>query len=48
MKILQIVKRRVPAPLIEYEQRTLKFTLSKSRKKEGNELESVLRITVCL
>ncbi|EJW75207.1 hypothetical protein WUBG_13885, partial [Wuchereria bancrofti] len=29
-----IVKRRVPVPLIEYEQRTLKFTLSKSRKKE--------------
>ncbi|EFO28081.2 hypothetical protein LOAG_00393 [Loa loa] len=29
-----IVKRRVPMPLIEYEQRTLKFTLSKSRKKE--------------
>ncbi|VDN87593.1 unnamed protein product, partial [Brugia pahangi] len=31
-----IVKRRVPVPHIEYEQRTLKFTLSKSRKKEGN------------
>ncbi|KAK6105611.1 PDZ domain (Also known as DHR or GLGF) family protein [Brugia pahangi] len=29
-----IVKRRVPVPHIEYEQRTLKFTLSKSRKKE--------------
>ncbi|KAI6241188.1 hypothetical protein M3Y99_00342000 [Aphelenchoides fujianensis] len=29
-----IVKRRVPIPLIELEQRTLKFTLSKSRKKD--------------
>ncbi|VDK48397.1 unnamed protein product [Anisakis simplex] len=29
-----IVKRRAPIPLIEFEQRTLKFTLSKSRKKE--------------
>ncbi|KAK0425013.1 hypothetical protein QR680_008982 [Steinernema hermaphroditum] len=29
-----IVKRRVPLPMIEYEQRTLKFTLSKSRKKD--------------
>ncbi|VDK88606.1 unnamed protein product [Litomosoides sigmodontis] len=34
MHLLYIVKRRVPVPLIEYEQRTLKFTLSKSRKKE--------------
>ncbi|KAI6207689.1 hypothetical protein M3Y96_00035600 [Aphelenchoides besseyi] len=29
-----IVKRRVPIPLLEFEQRTLKFTLSKSRKKD--------------
>ncbi|KAE9550890.1 hypothetical protein FO519_005893 [Halicephalobus sp. NKZ332] len=29
-----IVKRRVPVPFIEFEQRTLKFTLSKSRKKD--------------
>ncbi|KAH7728368.1 PDZ domain protein [Aphelenchoides avenae] len=29
-----MVKRRVPVPFIELEQRTLKFTLSKSRKKE--------------
>ena len=29
-----IVKRRVPIPFIEFEQRTLKFTLSKSRKKD--------------
>uniref|UniRef100_A0A915DZ99 PDZ domain-containing protein n=1 Tax=Ditylenchus dipsaci TaxID=166011 RepID=A0A915DZ99_9BILA len=28
-----IVKRRVPVPFVEFEQRTLKFTLSKSRKK---------------
>uniref|UniRef100_A0A914RDU8 Uncharacterized protein n=1 Tax=Parascaris equorum TaxID=6256 RepID=A0A914RDU8_PAREQ len=32
-----IVKRRAPIPLIEFEQRTLKFTLSKSRKKEGKQ-----------
>uniref|UniRef100_A0A1I7USX2 DNA-directed RNA polymerase n=1 Tax=Caenorhabditis tropicalis TaxID=1561998 RepID=A0A1I7USX2_9PELO len=29
-----IVKRRVAVPMLEYEQRTLKFTLSKSRKKD--------------
>uniref|UniRef100_A0A1I8BIT7 PDZ domain-containing protein n=1 Tax=Meloidogyne hapla TaxID=6305 RepID=A0A1I8BIT7_MELHA len=29
-----IVKRRVPVPFVEFEQRTLKFTLSKSRKKD--------------
>ncbi|CAD5206694.1 unnamed protein product [Bursaphelenchus okinawaensis] len=29
-----IIKRRVPVPYLEYEQRTLKFTLSKSRKKD--------------
>lgn len=31
---MQIVKRRVPIPYLEYEQRTLKFTLSKTRKKD--------------
>uniref|UniRef100_A0A158P6K2 PDZ domain-containing protein n=1 Tax=Angiostrongylus cantonensis TaxID=6313 RepID=A0A158P6K2_ANGCA len=31
---LQIVKRRVAMPIMEFEQRTLKFTLSKSRKKD--------------
>ncbi|KHN81113.1 Tight junction protein ZO-3 [Toxocara canis] len=30
-----IIKRRAPIPFIEFEQRTLKFTLSKSHKKEG-------------
>ncbi|KAK5971437.1 PDZ domain-containing protein, partial [Trichostrongylus colubriformis] len=29
-----IVKRRVAMPIMEFEQRTLKFTLSKSRKKD--------------
>uniref|UniRef100_A0A0N5A8Y0 Tight junction protein ZO-1 n=1 Tax=Syphacia muris TaxID=451379 RepID=A0A0N5A8Y0_9BILA len=29
-----IVKRRAPVPLMEFEQRTLKFTLTKSKKKE--------------
>uniref|UniRef100_A0A183IH14 Tight junction protein 1b n=1 Tax=Soboliphyme baturini TaxID=241478 RepID=A0A183IH14_9BILA len=29
-----IVKRRVPIPVLEYDQRTLKFTLTKSRKKD--------------
>ncbi|VDM45101.1 unnamed protein product [Toxocara canis] len=29
-----IIKRRAPIPFIEFEQRTLKFTLSKSHKKE--------------
>uniref|UniRef100_A0AC35TZI5 Tight junction protein ZO-1 n=1 Tax=Rhabditophanes sp. KR3021 TaxID=114890 RepID=A0AC35TZI5_9BILA len=33
-QLKMIVKRRVPLPLIELEQRTLKFTLSKSRKKD--------------
>uniref|UniRef100_A0A0N5A4W5 Tight junction protein ZO-1 n=1 Tax=Parastrongyloides trichosuri TaxID=131310 RepID=A0A0N5A4W5_PARTI len=33
-QLRMIVKRRVPLPLIELEQRTLKFTLSKSRKKD--------------
>lgn len=32
--MVQIVKRRVAVPMLEYEQRTLKFTLSKSRKKD--------------
>lgn len=34
--MFQIVKRRVPLPAIEYEQRTLKFTLTKSRRKDGS------------
>ncbi|GMT00553.1 hypothetical protein PENTCL1PPCAC_22727, partial [Pristionchus entomophagus] len=32
--INMIVKRRVPVPVMEFEQRTLKFTLTKSRKKD--------------
>ncbi|KAK6730672.1 hypothetical protein RB195_007256 [Necator americanus] len=32
--INMIVKRRVAVPIMEFEQRTLKFTLSKSRKKD--------------
>lgn len=34
LRFHQIVKRRVPVPFVEFEQRTLKFTLSKSRKKD--------------
>ncbi|CAD6184962.1 unnamed protein product [Caenorhabditis auriculariae] len=33
-QINMIVKRRVAMPVLEFEQRTLKFTLSKSRKKD--------------
>ncbi|CAI5439527.1 unnamed protein product [Caenorhabditis angaria] len=33
-QINMIVKRRVAMPMLEFEQRTLKFTLSKSRKKD--------------
>ncbi|CAI4226800.1 unnamed protein product [Auanema sp. JU1783] len=33
-QINMIVKRKIPVPIMEFEQRTLKFTLSKSRKKE--------------
>uniref|UniRef100_A0A1I7S7E3 Tight junction protein ZO-1 n=2 Tax=Bursaphelenchus xylophilus TaxID=6326 RepID=A0A1I7S7E3_BURXY len=33
-RLNMIVKRRIPLPCLEYEQRTLKFTLSKSRKKD--------------